>query len=109
MRAAEIAWALSGHRVGGGWLCRCPVPTHGKGEGDRNPSLSIAEGERQQLLVTCFAGCDRGEVLRVLQTRGWLERTAANRSGLRVVRRSFARCDSRCQCQPAWAAIELVG
>lgn len=88
MRAAEIAWALSGHRAGKGWLCRCPVPSHGQGRGDLNPSLSIADGDRQQLLVTCFSGCEKTEVLRWLQGRGLLERSAANRSGMRVVRTS---------------------
>jgi hypothetical protein len=70
--AAAIAKALGGHRAAGGWLVRCPCPGHGNGKGDRNPSLSIADGE-QRLLVKCFAGCTAEEVLDALRQRGLLE------------------------------------
>ncbi len=39
----------------GKWLARCP------GHNDKNPSLSIAEGERG-LLVKCWAGCTLHEI-----------------------------------------------
>jgi hypothetical protein len=43
-------------------LIRCPVPGHGKGRGDINPSLSVAIGENGKLLVNCFAGCNYHDV-----------------------------------------------
>ena len=72
-RAADIARALRGRRCGdGGWLCRCPVGSHGKGDGDHHPSLSIRDGETA-LLVRCFAGCDPRDVLDELRRRGLIE------------------------------------
>jgi putative DNA primase/helicase len=71
--ARSIAQALPGSiRNGNGFLCRCPVPSHGKGRGDRNPSLSIADGNTG-LLTRCFAGCDARDVLTVLRARGVLD------------------------------------
>ena len=69
--AASIARALGGHRSGSGYLCRCPVPNHGRGRGDRTPSLSIADGD-ERLLVNCFGGCDALDVLDELRRRGLL-------------------------------------
>jgi putative DNA primase/helicase len=66
MIAEAVAKALDGRRAGNGYLCRCPVPTHGKGRGDRNPSLSIRAGDDGKLLVNCMAGCDPRDVLRAL-------------------------------------------
>ena len=74
-----IAHALNGRRNGDGWLCRCPVPTHGKGKGDRNPSLSIRQGD-DRLLVHCFGGCDSRDVLDVLRRHGFLEDRSRNSS-----------------------------
>lgn len=49
--------------VPGGWIASCPVPSHGKGNGDRNPSLSISEGSDGKALVNCMAGCSTGDVV----------------------------------------------
>lgn len=51
--------------LGGTWhgrtaMCRCPA------HADRTPSLSIRQGNRG-ILVTCFAGCDREDILRELR------------------------------------------
>ena len=70
--AASIARALGGHRNGDGYLVRCPVSRHGKGRGDRSPSLSIRDGD-DCLLVRCFAGCDPRDVLAELRRRGLLD------------------------------------
>ncbi len=71
MSAAEIAKRLGGAiRHGRGWLARCPVPGHGQGRGDRNPSLSLADGEGGRLLVTCFGGCAARDVLAEMRNRG---------------------------------------
>lgn len=39
----------------------CPVPDHGRGRGDKNPSLSVAEGHSGPVFH-CRAGCDQAEV-----------------------------------------------
>jgi hypothetical protein len=75
--AARIAEALASprraHRLpDGSYLVRCPVSSHGKGRGDRNPSLQISDGA-SQLLVRCHARCDARDVLDVLRRRGLLE------------------------------------
>ncbi len=72
--AATVAKALGGAvRHGRGWLARCPVPGHGQGRGDRNASLSIADGDDGRLLVRCFAGCDSRDVLAELRRRGLIK------------------------------------
>jgi hypothetical protein len=74
--AAAIARALAGRRAqrlaGGGYLVPCPLASHGKGRGDRNPSLHIGDG-CQRLLVYCFAGCNARDVLYELRRRGLLD------------------------------------
>lgn len=50
-------------RNGGGWVARCPVPDHGKGRGDRNPSLTVNEGTDSRALIKCQAGCPTERVL----------------------------------------------
>ena len=74
--ARDIAFALAGRRAqrlpDGDYLVPCPVPSHGKGRGDRNPSLRLADGE-VRLLVRCYAGCDRRAVLDELRRRGLLD------------------------------------
>ena len=67
--AAAISRSLGGRRHTGGYLVRCPVPGHGRGRGDRRPSLSIADGDHR-LLVQCSAGCDARDVLETLQSLG---------------------------------------
>lgn len=49
-----------------GYLARCPVPGHGKGRGDRNPSLKVSEGGDGRALVHCHAGCEVEDVLAAL-------------------------------------------
>jgi len=74
--ARSIALALGGRRAqrlgDGGYLVPCPVPSHGKGRGDRNPSLRIGDGDAV-LLVHCFGGCDPRDVLDELRRRGLLD------------------------------------
>jgi hypothetical protein len=78
--AGRIAHVLRGAPIaGGGFICRCPVPTHGAGRGDRNASLSVKDGH-SRLLVTCFAGCDRRDVLAELRRRGLLGEAPARHS-----------------------------
>jgi hypothetical protein len=74
--ARDIAQALGGKRAqllpNGDYLVPCPVSSHGKGCGDRSPSLSVGDGQ-QRLVVHCFAGCDPRDVLDVLRQRGLLD------------------------------------
>src|SRR5215831_4765448 len=82
--ARAIAHALGGKRAqrlaDGSYLIPCPVSGHGKGRGDRSPSLRIGDGV-SRVLVHCFAGCDSRDVLDALRRRGLLDeqwaRTAA--------------------------------
>jgi putative DNA primase/helicase len=67
--AACIAKQLYGRRYADGYLCRCPLPSHGQGRGDRSPSLLVKDGD-QAVLLKCFAGCDTGEILDELRRRG---------------------------------------
>ena len=70
--AATIARALGGKRLFDGYLCRCPVPTHGKGQGDREPSLLVKDGSIA-VLLKCFAGCDSRDVLAAMRGRGLVD------------------------------------
>ncbi|WP_374470302.1 toprim domain-containing protein [Phenylobacterium sp.] len=69
MRAADIARARRGVPSGDGFLVSCPLASHGKGRGDRRPSLSIRDGDTA-LLVHCHAGCDPRDVLEALRREG---------------------------------------
>lgn len=56
----RIVEALKGHWRKGGGMCRCPA------HNDHDPSLSVRVG-RKTLLFTCFAGCDRVDILRAIR------------------------------------------
>ena len=73
--AAEIARALGGHRSADGFLCRCPLQSHGRGRGDRSPSLLVKNGT-DAVLFKCFAGCDAKDILAELRGRGFAARFA---------------------------------
>ena len=55
----DIVGALGGTWTGYIAMCRCPA------HNDSDPSLSVRQGDRG-ILVTCFAGCAREDVLREL-------------------------------------------
>ncbi|WP_280266696.1 hypothetical protein [Nocardia wallacei] len=49
---------------------RCPVPSHGRGNGDRSPSLGVKyDPRREKTIVNCFSGCQQEDVLDVAQLR----------------------------------------
>lgn len=56
----DLVGALGGTWTGYRAMARCPA------HGDNDPSLSIRQGDRG-ILVTCFAGCARDDVLRELR------------------------------------------
>ncbi|NUS43743.1 MAG: hypothetical protein HOQ24_08670 [Mycobacteriaceae bacterium] len=53
------------NRQSGQWTrFHCPVPTHGQGRGDRNPSLGVKyDPRREKTIVNCFSGCVQDDVL----------------------------------------------
>jgi hypothetical protein len=55
--------AANGRKAGNGWLVSCPIPGHGKGDGDANPSVSLHERSDGTALVNCMAGCETVDVL----------------------------------------------
>jgi hypothetical protein len=70
VNAEGIANALgNSRRNGAGWLCRCPVEDHKKSP----RPLSIRKGDLAGIIVYCFAGCSRVDVLRALRERGLLD------------------------------------
>ena len=70
--AETVFRALGGIRTARGYLCHCPVPSHGQGRGDRNPSLFVSDGERR-LVLTCFAGCSWQDIATALRDRNLTE------------------------------------
>lgn len=66
MNAQENTKALGGRWHGNYGMVSCPVPSHGRGRGDRNPSLSVG-GEGGTVLVHCHAGCDQQDVINALR------------------------------------------
>ena len=50
-----------------GYMACCPVPTHGKGRGDRNPSLSIGMSGEGQVLLRCHGGCSLDAILAAIE------------------------------------------
>ena len=66
MTLRDLLARLDGVRdVTGGHVARCPVPRHGKGNGDKNASLSISERDGK-ILLHYFAGCRSEDIVREL-------------------------------------------
>jgi hypothetical protein len=73
MQAEQIAKALgNAKKVNGSWLASCPLPTHGQGNGDKNPSLSISDGPDGKPLFKCHGGCDQHDVFSAIRDYGLL-------------------------------------
>jgi len=72
MDTETIAKALgNAKKVNGNWLASCPVPGHGRGNGDKNPSLSITESNGKYLFH-CHGGCDQHSVFDAVRERNLL-------------------------------------
>jgi hypothetical protein len=72
MDTETIAKALgNAKKVNGNWLASCPVAGHGRGNGDKNPSLSIKE-DNGKLLFHCHGGCDQHSVFDAVRERNLL-------------------------------------
>ena len=73
MSAQEIASSLgNAKKVGNGYLASCPVPSHGQGNGDKHPSLSISMSDDGNLLFKCHSGCDQHTVFSTIKDMGLL-------------------------------------
>ena len=73
MSAQQIATTLgNAKKVGNGYLASCPVPHHGQGNGDKNPSLSVTDGEDGNILFKCHGGCDQQSVFSTIKEMGLL-------------------------------------
>jgi putative DNA primase/helicase len=72
--AERIALALGDDAIAvrGGWLISCPDAGHGKGLGDRSPSLSISDTPDGRFLAYCHAGCMFEDIEAALRERGLL-------------------------------------
>ncbi len=65
-RRQRVLGQLDGVKASGGnqHRARCPLPSHGRGHGDKNPSLSISLGDDGETVVmSCHADCDLDDIL----------------------------------------------
>lgn len=68
MQAEQIAKQLgNAKRANGQWVASCPVPGHGKGNGDKNPSLSVSINDDGKPLFHCHGGCSQEEVFNTIK------------------------------------------
>jgi hypothetical protein len=68
MQAEQIAKSLgNARRANGQWVASCPVPGHGKGNGDKNPSLSISINDDGKPLFHCHGGCTQEDVFNTIK------------------------------------------
>jgi hypothetical protein len=68
MQAEQIAKTLgNAKKANGQWVASCPVPSHGKGNGDKNPSLSININDDGKPLFHCHGGCSQEEVFSTIK------------------------------------------
>jgi hypothetical protein len=68
MQAEQIAKSLgNAKRANGQWVASCPVPSHGKGNGDKNPSLSVHIDDEGKPLFHCHGGCTQELVFQTIR------------------------------------------
>jgi hypothetical protein len=68
MQAEQIAKQLgNAKKANGQWVASCPVPGHGKGNGDKNPSLSISINDDGKPLFHCHGGCTQEDVFNTIK------------------------------------------
>jgi len=69
MNASVIAHHLRGRKHAGGFMACCPAHR------DKNPSLSLKDGDDGKILVHCHAGCAQSAVVDALKSKGlWPDR-----------------------------------
>ena len=68
MQAEQIAKSLgNAKRANGQWVASCPVPSHGKGNGDKNPSLSVHIDDEGKPLFHCHGGSTQESVFQTIR------------------------------------------
>jgi hypothetical protein len=68
MQAEQIAKQLgNAKKANGQWVASCPVQGHGKGNGDKNPSLSISINDDGKPLFHCHGGCTQEDVFNTIK------------------------------------------
>jgi putative DNA primase/helicase len=106
MTAGDIAHTLGdARREGRGWRCRCPL--------DNGRSLILRDGDGGCVLVTCWGGCDRCDVLAELRRRGLLDGRTIDyrRPSLRTSKREDVARTARALAiwREAGTAIDIDG
>ena len=67
--ARQVFAILGGRRINHqSFICHCPCPLHT--HGDRNPFLSVRDGDGGRLLLHCFAGDSYDDVAAALRAKG---------------------------------------
>lgn len=69
-RACGRSGCGCGRRHGKEWRTHCPVPSHGQGRGDQDPSLHLADGDGGKPLANCKAHCSQDAVIGALRELG---------------------------------------
>ena len=74
MTPQQIATSLGNPKKqgNGSFNASCPVPSHGRGNGDKNPSLNIDVGDDGNYLFKCFSGCEQRNVFDTIRSLGLL-------------------------------------
>lgn len=70
MTTAESIYSAQGGKpkAGGGYICHCPA------HDDKNPSLSVDDGDNGRPLIKCWSGCTQESVIAALKARGaWFD------------------------------------
>jgi len=97
-RAIDRVLAQLQHRrkITSGWIASCPVPGHGQGHGDRNPSLSIGEHDGK-VLINCQSGCHIQDVLIAigLDYPDLFDEPIANDRGVKVAEWTYVNADGQ--------------
>ena len=104
--AQFIAESLDGKRSGKGWIALCPS------HDDRNPSLSISDGDDGKILLHCHAGCS---VYQIASAAGFSLKDLFPRSNLSPQqKREYHRKQSHAEIEKALShelnvLIQFVG
>src|SRR5947207_926070 len=97
----------SATRVGRGWRCRCPL--------HQGRNLTLRDGDGGCVLVTCWGGCNRLDVLAELRRRALLDgrttgywRPSPQTSQREDVARTARALAIWHEARPAGVSIEIV-
>ena len=95
MTASQIARSLHGVKAGRGFMCRCPC-SRLHSHGDRSRSLSIRESNDGWVMLKCFAGCTRAEILDAmgLKVRDLALRSPPDKAAMEAIRAEQERRDA---------------